>query len=315
PPAPLPPKHAFAMLRSRTNDTLLEERRLGLETFLRAIVSAKDSRWRDSFAFRDFLGVPVGRQDPGQSSAASNGGGGGASYTSQFTSSSWLDEHIDLQARVRDIRADINRRDALGDRGDVAGSHTANVQAKKKLAAALARVGVLAQGLGGLAGAGMAEGELQRRADMVGRLQDDCEKIGKMVTVARLSARGLGSAVERNPAASSDRAALFEGGSGAGSGFGRVTRVFGAKAGEPRETEQTRPLDDQGLVQLQQARMDQQDEHLSTLAAILQRQKQLGMAIGGEIALQNEMLDDLSNDVDRVGGKLAATKKQMNRLG
>ena len=322
PPAPLPPKHALAMLRSRTDEARLEERRLGLEAYLRAIVSAKDDRWRESFALRDFLGVPVGKQPVAggsNSGGGGGGGGGGEDDMSQFTSSSWLDEHIDLQARVRDVRADINRRDALGDRGDVGGSHAANVHAKKKLAAVLARAGALAQGLDGLARAGMSAGELQRRTDMVARLQDDCEKLGKMVSVSRHAARGpgpgLGAAAERNPASSSDRAALLE---SAPSAFGKpVTRVFGGgpAATKPQETGQTRPLDDHGLLQLQQTQMTQQDTQLAQLATILQRQKQLGIAIGSEIAQQNEMLDDLAVGVDRVGGKLASAKRQMNRLG
>ena len=119
PPADLPPKHSF-VFRTRTNSTLLEERRAGLELYLRAIISAKEDKWREEYAFRDFLGVPVGR-----------GHADGVAGPSQFTSSSWLDEHTDVQARVRDVRADINRRDALGDRGDVAGAHQANVQGKK----------------------------------------------------------------------------------------------------------------------------------------------------------------------------------------
>src|SRR5258708_38302329 len=103
----------------------------------------------------------------------------------QFTSSSWLDEHMDLQARVRDIRADINKRDAFSERGDVGGAHTTNVQAKKKLAGVLTRVGALVSGLDALVvQSGMSEGELQRRTDMVARLQDDCEKLAKMLTVA-----------------------------------------------------------------------------------------------------------------------------------
>ncbi|KAI0067717.1 syntaxin [Artomyces pyxidatus] len=298
PPQPLPPKHAFSMLRSRNNEVLLEERRAGLEVYLRAILSAKDPKWLESFAFRDFLGVPVGKHaDP--------------SDLGSFTSSSWLDEHIDLQARVRDIRADINRRDAFSDRGDVSASHTANVQAKKKLAAVLSRAGTLAQGLEGLGMSGMSEGELQRRTDMVARLQDDCEKLGRMLTVARNTSRGLGAAAERNPAASSDRAALLE-----GSPWTKpVARVFGGAAAQPRETEATRPLDSHGLLQLQETQIEQQDAQLAQLTAILHRQKQLGVAIGSEIAQQNELLDELSNDVDRVGGKLTAAKRQMNRLG
>src|SRR6266567_9371614 len=129
PPSPLPPKHAFAMLRSPKNEALLEERRAGLEIYLRAVVSAKDSRWLDAFAFRDFLGIPIGKQAAmsGIGDLASVGGGkGGKGVVGggglQFTSSTWLDEHMDLQARVRDIRADINKRDAFSERGDVGGA-------------------------------------------------------------------------------------------------------------------------------------------------------------------------------------------------
>ncbi|KAJ3479844.1 hypothetical protein NLI96_g8774 [Meripilus lineatus] len=282
PPCQLPPKHSVTMsvslFRSRTNNQdLLEERRAGLELYLRAIISSKEDKWREAFAFRDFLGVPVGKQ-----------------------------------SRIRDIRADINKRDALSDRGDVSASHQANVQAKKKLAGVLTRVGVLEDGLQTLGLSGMIEGELQRRKDMAARLRDDCEKLAKMVTVARLTSKGIGASAERNPASDSDRAALLE--SPSSSAFGRTSaRVFGAA--KPQETEQTRPLDNHGLLQLQETQMGRQDSQLSQLSAILQRQKHLGLAIHQEISEQNEMLDDLTNEVDRVGGKLTSAKKQLNRLG
>lgn len=304
PPAELPPKHSLSLFRSHNNPNVLEERRSGLELYLRAILSAKEDRWREAYAFREFLGVPVGKVQTE---------GGGVAGPGQFTSASWLDEHTDLQARIRDVRADINKRDALSDRGDVSASHQTNVQAKKKLAAAMTRVGTLEDGLQQLALGGMSEGELQRRRDMVARLRDDCEKLAKMVTVARLTSRGLGTAAERNPASESDRAALLEPpNSASSSAFKRpVTRVFGA----PKETEHTRPLDNTGLVQLQQSQMDQQDAQLAQLSTILQRQKQLGVAIGQEIAEQINDLDDLTNEVDRVGGKLSKEKRQLNRLG
>jgi regulator of vacuolar morphogenesis len=314
PPSSLPPKHALAMLRSPKNEALLEERRAGLETYLRAIVSAKDSRWLDTFAFRDFLGVPVGKQaTSGTNDGAGIGDGGAGAGAGQFTSSSWLDEHMDLQARVRDVRADVNRRDAFSDRGDVGDAHATNVQAKKKLAGLLTRVGALGAGLDALALRGMSEGELQRRTDMVARLQDDCEKLAKMLTVARHTSRGLGSPAERNSPVGSDRAALLGGGSGGG-GTKPIARVFGVPQ-QPKETEETRPLDDHGVLQLQQVKMEQQDTQVAQLAAILQRQKQLGIAINNELVHHNELLDGLSDDMDKVGGKLAAAKKQLNRLG
>lgn len=297
PPAPLPPKHALAVLRGPFKDSsgIIEERRAGLETYLRAIISAKDDKWRECDAFRGFLSVPVGR----------HGTTAEGSTSKQFSSSSWLDEHLELQAKIRDIRADIIKRDALSDRGDVSASHTVNVQAKKKLAETLSRVRTLTQGLQELGMAAMAEGELQRRTDMVARLQDDCEKLGKMVTVTRQSRPAAAAPAQGSPnvsvAPESNRAALF----------GKpVTRVFG-----PKETDVTRPLDNQGLVQLQKTQMEHQDGHLATLTSILQRQRHLGEAIGAELALHNEMLDELNSDVDHVGGKLVSAKKQLNRLG
>ncbi|CAA7266495.1 unnamed protein product [Cyclocybe aegerita] len=299
PPAPLPPKHKFSLLRSHTDTKLLDERRTGLEAYLRAILSAKEDKWRETFAFKDFLGVPIGRQ-------ADVGG----APPSSFTSTTWLDEHAELQSRLRDVWADINKRDALSDRGDVAAAHKSNVGAKSKLAGVLSRIGNLGKGLQELALAGMSEGELQRRTDMVARLQDDCEKLSKVVSVARQSsARAAASAVAARaavPPPDSDREALL------GAAAAKpARRVFGAPA---KENEVTRPLDNVGLLGLQQTQIQQQDNQLSQLTTILQRQRQLGEAIGHEVALQIEMLDDLSNEVDRVGGKLHNANRQLNKL-
>ncbi|KAG6911918.1 hypothetical protein DXG01_000165 [Tephrocybe rancida] len=292
PPASLPPKHKFSFIRARTDEKLLEERRSGLEGYLRAILSAKEDQWRESFAFKDFLGVPVSRQ------------GGGP--PTQFTSATWLDEHIELQTRIRAVRADINKRDALSDRGDVGGSHKANVTAKAKLAGLSPRISTLEKGLEELALSGISEGELQRRTDMVARLRDDHEKLTRMVTVARQTSRPS-AGTSSMPVPETDREALL-----GVNVFKPVTRVFGA---QPKETEQTRPLDDHGIFGLQQVQMQQQDQELSQLSTILHRQKQLGIAIGNEIVSQNEVLDDLLNEVDRVGGKLTTTNRQLNRLG
>lgn len=300
PPATLPPKHKFAILRSHTDTKVLEERRAGLEAYLRAIVGAKEDTWRETFAFKDFLGVPVGRQ----------GGVEGGAPT-QFTSTTWLDEHADLQARLRDVWADINKRDALSDRSDVSGAHKSNVAAKSKLAGVLARIGTLGRGLQELAIGGISEGELQRRTDMVARLQDDCEKLSKVVSVARHTSmmKPSGSTAPAGApktALETDRQALL-----GGAASKPARRVFGAP---PQETEVTRPLDNVGLLTMQQTQIDQQDNQLSQLTTILQRQRQLGEAIGSEIAMQIEMLDDLSNEVDQSGRKLHAANRQLNKL-
>lgn len=296
PPAELPPKHTFSLRRTMHDPAILEERRQGLERYLRAILSSRDPRWRDTFAFKDFLAVPIGK-----GTTAPDGG-------AQFTASSWLDEQLDLQAVSRDIRADTLKRDALAQRGDVAGAHTANVQAKKKLAALVTRVGVLATSLGALAAAGMSEGEVQRRTDMVARLNDDCEKLSRIVIAAK-TARAI--ATSQAPTSSQARA---ERGELLGAAAAKPpTRVFGQRQ-QPQETEQTRPLDNRGLVQLQQLQIEQQDQHLHRLSAILERQKNLGIAIGQEIAEQIEILDQFSEEVDNTSNKLQGAKAQMGRL-
>jgi len=234
-----------------------------------------------------------------------------ASSSKNLTLVSWLEEHMELQSSVRDIRADINKRDALSDRGDISGSHQSNVQAKKKLLTVQTRVDALDDSLKSLAMAGMSEGELQRRTEMAARLRDDCDKLTKMVTVARQTSRGLGGTLERNPAPDSDRNTLL---GKVPTTFSKPGRVFGAPP-PPRETEETRPLDANGLLQLQQAKIDNQDTNLAQLSAILQRQKHLGLAINAEIAQHIDMLDQLDRDVDSSEDKLSAAKKRMNRLG
>ena len=303
PPCSLPPKHKFAILRSR-DPKILEERKAGLEKYLRVILSAKEDKWRENLPFRDFLGIPTGKAAPLGGTAGGSG--------SQFTLASWLDEHMQLQALIRDVRADINKRDALADNGDIVSSHRANVGAKSKLAGVLSRIGALGEGLGELGMHGMSEGELQRRTDMMARLQDECEKLGRMVTVARQSSKLSAGLAAGRAASESDREALL-GPAAATSTLKPITRVFGAS--QPKETEVTRPLDSQGLLSLQKTQIKQQDDQLSQLTTILQRQRHLGQAINNEITGQIEILNDLSNEVDRVGDKLTSAGKLMKKLG
>ena len=99
-----------------------------------------------------------------------------------------------------------------------------------------------------------------------------------------------------------------------GSGAGSVApgRVFGKKA---EETDETRPLDDRGLVQLQQNKMDGQDDQLRELSKLLQRQRGMGEEIHREIGEQTEILEEIEHGVDKTGNKMAKAKRTMNKLG
>src|SRR5207244_5440108 len=74
-------------------------------------------------------------------------------------------------------------------------------------------------------------------------------------------------------------------------------RVFGNVRAMPAETEQTRGLDNEGLVKLQKQAMEDQDQHVERFTAILNRQKHIGLAIGNELEIQNELLSELDDRI------------------
>lgn len=80
PPAPLPPKQAakdswraivglggwlpVTAAQQRADDAAAEDRRQGLERYLRGILAAPDAHWRESDAFLQFLQVPEHEREP-----------------------------------------------------------------------------------------------------------------------------------------------------------------------------------------------------------------------------------------------------------
>lgn len=81
-----------------------------------------------------------------------------------------------------------------------------------------------------------------------------------------------------------------------------------------RETAKTRALDNQGVLQLQQQMMHEQDEDVEILAQAVRRQRELGSAIHDELLVQNELLGLLDEDVGRVQGKIEVAKKRIGKI-
>jgi regulator of vacuolar morphogenesis len=88
-------------------------------------------------------------------------------------------------------------------------------------------------------------------------------------------------------------------------------RVLGAPA---KETERTRELDNQGVLQLQQQIMKEQDTNVEDLAVVVRRMKEMGVAINEELIEQAQLLDVVDQDVDRVGGKIDVAKKRIKKI-
>ena len=315
PPAELPPKHPgswfLAPLAAARDlsDAQLEERRAGLERWLRAILADRDPRWRSSRMFKDFLAAPPEGSAGSGGPAAAAGGEGAASRS--WTATAWTAEHAAVEGATRQLRTTLDRRDAQL----LASSSTAHAtakEAKTALVDLVRRIGYLASGLQVLAKDGMTEGELHRRSALVERLQGEVEELGRKAGRGpRAGAGRTGSA----PRAGGDdepptaaRQALL-------SGAGRApARVLGAAAAASLETPETRALDNGGVLQLQQQYMDDQDSKLEALTAALRRQRHLGEMINAELALQEDVLDQLDAGTDRVKGKMKDASKQMKRL-
>lgn len=314
----LPPKRAglgsalikpWSGLTGKGNEQFIKERQHGLETFLRGILGSREPAGqaaRESRAFRAFLEIPVSTSLGGSTLGHSK------SSAPAFTSQTWLEEYHRLEAVCREIQSALSKRDSLADRGDSTAAHQSNVQAKKQLVGLVQRMSSLAASLGdeGITTA-LSEGELRRRTDMVAKLQDRADVLRNLAAVTSTAAGMEKRVGNANGNASIARQDLL---SGSTSSRKPVTRVLGAKK-PAEETAQTRALDNGGLLQMQMQQIDEQDERVNSLTAIIRRQRQLATAINVELVEQNELLDRFSDDVDHTESKLSGAKKQLKKLG
>lgn len=272
--------------------------------YLRTVLTTKDPRWRETFGFADFLGVPSRNTLQ-------------ATQFTKMTAATWLTDHSAVASVLRDARAALLKRDALARLADPA-ARAAGGEARKLLRDAGPRIDALADGLDTPAVSTLGDGERRRRDDMVAALRTEHANLLRQAEAGYRPVRTATPPPEaRGPGSSSSSMTASMPGAMQQSTWAPATtggRVFGKKAA-PQETAETRPLDERGLVQLQHTTMAQQDEQLGALSGLLRKQRKMGEEIGEEIAIQNEMLDQLDHDVTRTGGKLARTKRDMNRLG
>lgn len=80
------------------------------------------------------------------------------------------------------------------------------------------------------------------------------------------------------------------------------------------ETPSTVNLSNRALVMQQQDGMAAQDDAIKYLRTTVARQKELGVAIHDEIVRQNELLEDLDQDVNKVNAKLNYARRKTERL-
>ncbi|KAK4169533.1 putative vacuolar morphogenesis protein 7 [Cladorrhinum sp. PSN259] len=322
PPAPLPKKSWFRSTIS--SPELTEQRRQGLESYLRAIAEPPDRRWRDTTAWRAFLNLPVGGRES-VSGLSMEGripaiGLKEANLAAASDSGTWLDLHREMKGCLHEARVALGRRDDV--RGVDNGTRVeAGAQAKRALIKAGGLLQALGEGLKVMSekssgGSKLGEGELRRRKDLLAAARverDGLDKLSSSMGAVANSAGGGGSAggvLGRGGgvASASDRAALM-GNAGSSSSTGVHRGSGGRVLGAPLpETERTRERDNEGVLLLQRETMADQDQEVTALMSIVRRQKEMGLAITDEVTRQVEMLDRLNEDVDVVGRKLGVAK-------
>ncbi|OAD72295.1 hypothetical protein PHYBLDRAFT_113625 [Phycomyces blakesleeanus NRRL 1555(-)] len=284
PPVPLPSKHIFPSTFS--DPDRIEDRRRGLEDYLRGMLSSRDDRWRQTELWKEFLAIPTGRQLDGQA---------------HYTSESWLDEYNAMNSTAREIRSLINKRATHMGRDEISASHNCTMQAKKLLITLSSRTSALESGLTGLANGSffqglMSDGELRRRQDMLSTLKDERDTLMRLVNTGRQEQELL----YNKPTSQSPTAALQQ--------------QKQQQQQRAKETEWTRGLDNGGLLTQQQQLMEDQDQQVEQFSSILSRQRQLGIAIGDELETQSQILDELDGDVGRTQTKLKFASKKLGKI-
>ena len=78
-----------------------------------------------------------------------------------------------------------------------------------------------------------------------------------------------------------------------------------------RETDTTAELSSQGLLQVQQDVMQQQDQELEALERTVVGTKHIALQINEETELHNRLLDDLDENVDGTSSRLKAAQRRL----
>lgn len=301
PPEPLPAKH---WLKSTVNSPeLTKDRQGGLEKYLRGIAESPDRRWRDTSAWRAFLNLPSSSTT---NSAMSAGGRVTSAAAGAADPGTWLDIHRDLKQHLHEARQCLSRRDAAVDNGNSTAAVEAGAAAKRVLVKGGTLIATLADGLRRMQESSrLGEGELRRRRDLVSQARIEREGLDKlsnsMPSSTTMSGRGGAS---QGQASTSDKANLLKGGRPSG-------RVLGAPL---PETDKTRELDNQGVLLLQKQEMQAQDTQVEQLAAIIRRQREMGLQINEEVERQTEMLDTMDDDATRLQAKLKVANNRIRKM-
>ncbi|KAF9886078.1 hypothetical protein FE257_012013 [Aspergillus nanangensis] len=309
PPAALPSKSWFS--NTVTNASLRENRRAALETYLRAINNAEDSRWRNSPAWRAFLNLPT--TSTRLRTAITEPGHAAGTHPPITDPILWLDSYRDMKSHLHDVRAHLMRRDQ---ETTPQKQHESSARAKSSLVRAGSLISALEEGLKNPGEAGrqssrtnssnsssLGDGELRRRKDQVINARKEKDGLEDLLNTMAAKSR-----VDTAVASNRDKEVLVGGGASGKKSSIRPGRVLG------KETERTRELDNQGVLQLQRQMMDDQDQSVQHLMKGVHRLKDVGIQMNEELEYQNALVKLTDEDVQRVQQKVGIGNKRVDKI-
>jgi regulator of vacuolar morphogenesis len=222
-----------------------------------------------------------------------------------------------LKTQIQTARQQLKQREAAT---TAQAQHSLSAEAKASLVRAATSIAQLDDGLksitnaskgddGGWGGSKkLGDGELRRRRDLLGAAKKEVEGLEAVLRSMATKAVATASSANTSAAATAgDKEALWRGTSAA-KPSGRVL------GGPMKETERTRELDNAGVLQLQKQVMQEQDEDVLSLGKTVAKLKDMGIMINEELAIQNEMLGLVDEDVDRVQGKINVARKRIGKI-
>ena len=227
-------------------------------------------------------------------------GAGGAPITDPAL---WLDAHRDMKSQLHEARLNLTNRDQTDSPQK---QHEASAAAKSCLVKAGTMITALEEGLKTIQQGSksaswgnekLGDGEVRRRKDLIASAKKERDGLENL-----LNAMAQKSKLDSAVASIKDKQNLV----------GMKPKTGGRILG--KETAETKELDNAGLLQLQKRKMADQDLDVDELGKIVQRQKELGVAINHELEVQNEMLRMVDEGVDRVQAKVNIAKKRVDRI-
>jgi regulator of vacuolar morphogenesis len=214
----------------------------------------------------------------------------------------WLEIHKQAKTLLQDARQHLSRRSTAPTIKD---QHSASAAAKRCLVLAGTKVTTLQNGLNGVEnGRGsLGEGEIRRRRDLIRELNAEIlglERLSQSIATQRTTLSVPNSSEQPvNPLFTQNTQNSVS-----------TRRVFGA----PPETERTKGVDNQGLLQLQTTIMKEQDDQMDEFIRQVRRTRGVAEQIHEELDSHIELLNGLEEDVDRVEGKIKKAGKRADKL-